>query len=131
MLTEHGADLCQIETATDHHALQTFEEWLQSFKGLQYIYCDIGNTAETLKPLAIKTHADSLRSLFIRFGSGGNTTAKYTPSAVEELCERCTKLRQLSLPLPELEARCGKPFDTEDVQRQIVSCFMTRTSCCY
>ena len=105
----------------DQNDARTFEEWLQSFKGLQYIHIDIGNLTEPIKPLAIKTHADSLRSLFIRFGLGGNNSTKYSASQMEDICERCVKLRQISIPLPELEARSGKSFDEENVKRQLVS----------
>lgn len=45
----------------------------------------------------------------------------YTAEGIEQIMERCTKLRQLSLPLPDMEARSGKHFDSDDLKRQMVS----------
>lgn len=113
--------LCWIETNTDRHAVKTLEEFLESFKGLQILHVDIAPHAALLKPLVIKNHGDSLLSLFVRYEAQGVTGTKYTSSQLDEICERCQKLRQLSLPFQGLYAHAGWPYsNSEDIQAQIV-----------
>lgn len=114
------------EAAGDPHALEAFEGLLEAITGLEVLMSDTSNIAGLPKAAAISHHGKTLQLLSIRSRMPSPAISLYESDQIEEICNNCLELRQLSITFPITSVSDAEP--SSDFTTYLV---MTLCSPCY
>ena len=84
------------------HTLNALERLLEQLPALECLEIDLDAAHRLPKSSAISHLGSSLRSLLVRVHDSESTLLEYKSEEVDEICTKCTGLRELSLALPHM-----------------------------
>ena len=97
------------EVAGETHALEAFEGLLEAIVGLEVLLVDSNHIAGLPKAAAISHHGKTLQVLSIRSRMPSTAILLYESEQIEEICNNCLELRQLSITFPITSVSDAEP----------------------
>lgn len=107
---------------TEPHVLNAFESVLELLPVLETLTIELHHAHRLPEASAISHSAIFLRSLFVRVHDSIDTLPVYKPEEFDEICTKCTSLRELSMVLPSLDLE-SRPY-SPDWESFHVSCIL-------
>ena len=84
------------------HTLNALERLLEQLPALECLHIELDAAHRLPESSAISHFGSSLRSLLVRAHDSESTLLKYNSEEVEQICTKCTGLRELSLTFPQM-----------------------------
>ena len=94
------------------HTLNALERLLEQLPALECLHIELDTAHRLPESSAISHFGSSLRSLLVRVQDSESTLLRYKSEEVEQICTKCTGLRELSLAFPQMYLSEPYPLST-------------------